>query len=505
MENNKGYVYVMINPSYEGLVKIGKTTREPEERAKELSASTSVPTPFVVVYKRLFKNCHVAEMTAHEILGERGYRINDSREFFSVSISDAIDIILQISDDDSFKQEDDIIEQCNINFDNSKLADSYYELAEEYYNGHNGKFQDVDKALFYYEKSVLLGCDKSYENIGDIWLDRDDPIKALQYYKKAVENHQSNCYAKMAKIYMNEQSSTYNRYNATLAWSKYFEYLDRQKKSLLVQSEFSAFFVGLNLYDYFKNYLSLHEAIPNEHINFIKTNKYAIIAVFHALVEMNNKFSQSLLLNRYITESIFPYLFNVDGDKTFYVCEEAQNLLQSNGNGNEDTQKALELFIQSEEEGSITATAYISICYYKMGQVDKADKSLHSFYNSIYDLIVGELFPIITDEQKQILLDAFFQIFYILTKENRTDLIHKFYYMAAWQLGFREYLVAKLALLAETIISTINNLTEGLSQTTESEYISKEHTILSQIANNAQKVIDECQGQNWEKPHRLDI
>ena len=66
MENNKGYVYVMINPSYEGLVKIGKTTKDPDARAKELSSATGIATPFIVAYKRMFNDCHVAEKTIHK-------------------------------------------------------------------------------------------------------------------------------------------------------------------------------------------------------------------------------------------------------------------------------------------------------------------------------------------------------------------------------------------------------------------------------------------------------
>lgn len=71
MEKNNGYVYILINPSLEGLIKVGKTTKSPEERAKELSASTSVPTSFIVVYKRFFRNCHIAEKIAHNILSEK--------------------------------------------------------------------------------------------------------------------------------------------------------------------------------------------------------------------------------------------------------------------------------------------------------------------------------------------------------------------------------------------------------------------------------------------------
>mgnify|MGYP003308676464 CR=1 FL=1 len=96
MEQTKGYVYAMINPSYKDLVKIGKTTKDPEDRAKELSSATGVATPFIVVYKRFFNNCSVAEKRVHSILTEQGYRVNDSREFFSVSIPDAINIILNI-------------------------------------------------------------------------------------------------------------------------------------------------------------------------------------------------------------------------------------------------------------------------------------------------------------------------------------------------------------------------------------------------------------------------
>lgn len=45
-----GHIYILVNPSMEGLVKIGKTTRDPESRARELSQATGVPTPFYVAF-----------------------------------------------------------------------------------------------------------------------------------------------------------------------------------------------------------------------------------------------------------------------------------------------------------------------------------------------------------------------------------------------------------------------------------------------------------------------
>jgi hypothetical protein len=49
-----GYIYLLINSAMEGFVKIGKTTKTPEERAKELSNATGVPTPFTVAFDSYF-------------------------------------------------------------------------------------------------------------------------------------------------------------------------------------------------------------------------------------------------------------------------------------------------------------------------------------------------------------------------------------------------------------------------------------------------------------------
>lgn len=45
-----GFVYVLFNDSMPGMVKVGLTTRLPEDRSHELS-NTSVPTPFKVVFR----------------------------------------------------------------------------------------------------------------------------------------------------------------------------------------------------------------------------------------------------------------------------------------------------------------------------------------------------------------------------------------------------------------------------------------------------------------------
>lgn len=92
-QNKQGYIYVMVNPSLEGMVKIGKTSRDPKERAKELSTATGVPTPFILVYQKQFEDCDLAERTIHQLLESRGCRVNNNREFFNISTSEAIDLI----------------------------------------------------------------------------------------------------------------------------------------------------------------------------------------------------------------------------------------------------------------------------------------------------------------------------------------------------------------------------------------------------------------------------
>jgi tetratricopeptide (TPR) repeat protein len=93
--NDNGYVYVLMNPSLQNMVKIGKTTRNPEERAKELSTATGVPTPFVVVYSCLFESCTEAEAFVHTYLELKGFRISSNREFFEIPITEAIDSVIK--------------------------------------------------------------------------------------------------------------------------------------------------------------------------------------------------------------------------------------------------------------------------------------------------------------------------------------------------------------------------------------------------------------------------
>lgn len=75
-----GYVYCLTNASIPGLVKIGKTKRDPRERAAEISSSTGVPTPFDIKWSRRVHDMDKAETDLHVALEQ--HRLSKRREFF---------------------------------------------------------------------------------------------------------------------------------------------------------------------------------------------------------------------------------------------------------------------------------------------------------------------------------------------------------------------------------------------------------------------------------------
>lgn len=87
----EGFVYVLSNESMPGVVKIGKTTRAPMDRAKQLYTS-GVLMPFVVEYAVYSPDIDTLERDAHEELNE--YRVSNSREFFRVDVCKAIQTIV---------------------------------------------------------------------------------------------------------------------------------------------------------------------------------------------------------------------------------------------------------------------------------------------------------------------------------------------------------------------------------------------------------------------------
>lgn len=92
-----GYIYILENPSFQGLLKIGRTKDDTAVRARKLSASTSVPTPFFVSYEAYVNHYVEFENEVHKTLSN--FRLSTNREFFRMSLEDAVNVIDQLKKD----------------------------------------------------------------------------------------------------------------------------------------------------------------------------------------------------------------------------------------------------------------------------------------------------------------------------------------------------------------------------------------------------------------------
>ena len=89
-ENKRvGWIYIMRNPAFrEQLLKIGKTSRPPMQRAAELGAATAVPEDFELIYFVHVHDHHEAEKMVHRNLAQ--YRKSGAKECFDVPLRVAI-------------------------------------------------------------------------------------------------------------------------------------------------------------------------------------------------------------------------------------------------------------------------------------------------------------------------------------------------------------------------------------------------------------------------------
>ncbi len=87
-------VYILVNRSLVGLVKIGRTDRDITERIRELSAHTGVPTEFTLFRAFRVRNSRDAERRVHQRLEE--YRVSESREFFAIEPEIAAMVVEEI-------------------------------------------------------------------------------------------------------------------------------------------------------------------------------------------------------------------------------------------------------------------------------------------------------------------------------------------------------------------------------------------------------------------------
>jgi hypothetical protein len=90
------YVYVLVNESIHGMVKIGMTTRGVDQRAKEISGATGVPTPWEVVFSFKCYKSYELEQEIHEYLN--AVRVSENREMFRLTPNQAMEVVKKLGE-----------------------------------------------------------------------------------------------------------------------------------------------------------------------------------------------------------------------------------------------------------------------------------------------------------------------------------------------------------------------------------------------------------------------
>jgi hypothetical protein len=221
--SSRGFIYVLMNPSFDGLVKVGKTTRSPQNRVTELSSATGLPTPFQLVYFAEFEDWHAAERFVHAELAGRGLRVADNREFFRMAIHDAVSAVVSLEHrfSETHPPVDNQIATAPASERTSIVADLVRE-GHQYLFGENGNFQDTARALDSLKKAAKLGSGDACFTLGVQF--RDGPTErnlelSKTFLLRGVELGSVDCYAELGRTF----TALGQVLNAQKAWGHYLE------------------------------------------------------------------------------------------------------------------------------------------------------------------------------------------------------------------------------------------------------------------------------------------
>lgn len=135
---DRGFIYILTNKAMPGLIKVGFSTRPPDERASELS-TTGVPFPFEVAFFVEVDNPAQIEAEVHSQLSK--HRASKSREFFSLSVEQTIAVIENICGVSG----NPILSDCDL---------SPWSVANQHYHDQSSK---------YYPRKVSFSVERSGE------------------------------------------------------------------------------------------------------------------------------------------------------------------------------------------------------------------------------------------------------------------------------------------------------------------------------------------------------
>jgi len=102
------WVYVLTNTSMPGLCKIGFTKNKPSERVKQINSATGVAVDFVVEWAYPCFNAHDVEKQIHRYLQDNGFRVNNKKEFFNISVDEAKAVVKRIGEPYKMTEDEEV-------------------------------------------------------------------------------------------------------------------------------------------------------------------------------------------------------------------------------------------------------------------------------------------------------------------------------------------------------------------------------------------------------------
>jgi hypothetical protein len=227
----QGFVYILINPALPGYIKVGKTTKTPEERAKQLSAATGVPTPFVVAYDAPFADCDRAEVYIHTLLETRGISRTPDREFFAVNLREAISLVMEAErnlERGSNGSDPSTALPASADRGPTLSAPVWLDIlnqAEDHDYGLGDSLQNQDRALALYKQAARLGAPVAFVRLSELYADRGNADEGLRWLTRGAESGVVECWADLALVYMGENfhfDTPPHLVNARKAWRRFF-------------------------------------------------------------------------------------------------------------------------------------------------------------------------------------------------------------------------------------------------------------------------------------------
>ena len=187
LKMTKGFVYIMLDPFFPQWLKIGKTTKTSEIRAKEIYRKGQ-PREFVVAYENETTNCDLLEKEVHKALNS--FRHTNNREYFILPLKNAIKSIEKVVK--RLEQENKLIQISNNQevSTESWWAELSFVWQQIFRNHLNLTYEPYETEILQGVHNVINHCqnDRLRSKVSDLIKDKKFTQKLAKWYEKLEEN-----------------------------------------------------------------------------------------------------------------------------------------------------------------------------------------------------------------------------------------------------------------------------------------------------------------------------